>query len=43
MEQIANPNETCSIFKDGKPEPTTETCTEAWVRLINLLEQNKHG
>jgi hypothetical protein len=43
MEQIANPNETRSIFKDGKPEPTTEAYTDAWIRLINLLEQNKHG
>ena len=43
MEQIANPSDTCSIFKDGKSDTTIEAYTEAWVRLINLLEQNKHG
>lgn len=43
MEQITNPNDTCSIFADGKSETTTEAYTKVWVKLINLLEQNKHG
>jgi hypothetical protein len=43
MDQITKTNDTCSIFKDGKSNTTTEVYTEAWVKLINLLEQNKHG
>lgn len=43
MKQTANSNDTFSIFKDGKPDSTTEAYTEAWVKLINLLEQSKHG
>ena len=43
MDQITNPNDTCSIFKDGKSETTIESYTDAWVRLINLLEQSQNG
>ena len=43
MEQISNPNGVRSIFADGKSDTNTEAYTEAWVKLINLLEQNKHG
>lgn len=43
MEQNSYPNDTRSIFADGKANTTAEAYTDVWVRLINLLEQNKHG
>lgn len=43
MEQIKDPKDICSIFKDGKQDTTAEAYTEAWIKLINLFERNKHG
>ena len=43
MEQNSYPNDTRSIFADGKADTNVEAYTDVWVRLINLLEQNKHG
>ena len=43
MEQNSYPNDTRSIFADGKADTNIEAYTDVWVRLINLLEQNKHG
>ena len=43
MEQNSYPNDTRSIFADGKTDTNVEAYTDVCVRLINLLEQNNHG
>lgn len=43
MKEWKKSQTTYSIFKDGNQETTTQAYTAAWIKLINLLERNKHG